>query len=73
VDSRDWRRPGVDQIVRNVVQKAFPGAIVLLHDGGGFRRQTVEALEQMIDQLNAQGYRFVTLSELQTFKDGMSF
>jgi peptidoglycan/xylan/chitin deacetylase (PgdA/CDA1 family) len=56
-----------------VVQKAFPGAIVLLHDGGGFRRQTVEALEQMIDQLNAQGYRFVTLSELQTFKDGMSF
>jgi peptidoglycan/xylan/chitin deacetylase (PgdA/CDA1 family) len=66
VDSRDWRRPGVDGIVSNVVQKAFPGAIVLLHDGGGYRSQTVLALEQVIDQLNAEGYRFVTLSELKT-------
>jgi peptidoglycan/xylan/chitin deacetylase (PgdA/CDA1 family) len=70
VDSKDWKRPGVDQIVSNVVQKAFPGAIVLLHDGGGLRSQTVLALEKLIDQLNTEGYRFVTLSELQTFKDG---
>ena len=70
VDSRDWRRPGVDRIVDNVVQKVFPGAIVLLHDGGGSRSQTVSALVQVIDKLNADGYRFVTLGELQTFKDG---
>ncbi|MDR3542499.1 MAG: polysaccharide deacetylase family protein [Desulfosporosinus sp.] len=72
VDSRDWRRPGVEGIVSNVAQKAFPGAIVLLHDGGGYRSQTVSAVERLIDQLNAEVYRFVTLSELQTFKDGMS-
>jgi peptidoglycan/xylan/chitin deacetylase (PgdA/CDA1 family) len=35
VDSEDWRKPGVDRIVSNVVQKVFPGEIVLLHDGGG--------------------------------------
>jgi len=66
VDSKDWRKPGVDQIVNNVIQKVFPGSIVLLHDGGGFRSQTVLALEQVIDKLNAEGYRFVTLSELET-------
>lgn len=66
VDSRDWRKPGVKQIVSNVVQKVFPGAIVLLHDGGGFNSQTVLALDQVIDKLIAEGYRFVTLSELRT-------
>ena len=65
VDSKDWRNPGVSRIVNNVVQKVFPGAIVLLHDGGGFKSQTVLALEQVIDKLIADGYRFVTLSELQ--------
>jgi peptidoglycan/xylan/chitin deacetylase (PgdA/CDA1 family) len=69
VDSRDWRKPGVNRIVSNVVQKVFPGAIVLLHDGGGFKSQTVLALEPLIDKLNADGYRFVTLSELQTLND----
>lgn len=72
VDSRDWRRPGVDQIVDNVVQNVFPGAIVLLHDGGGLRKQTVEALEEVIDKLKTDGYRFVTLSELETYKKGSS-
>ncbi|MFZ3371707.1 MAG: polysaccharide deacetylase family protein, partial [Desulfitobacteriaceae bacterium] len=69
VDSRDWSNPGVNRIVSNVVQKVFPGAIVLLHDGGGFKSQTVSALEQVIDKLNEDGYRFVTLSELRTLKD----
>lgn len=70
MDSRDWKRPGVDQIVNNVIQKIFPGAIVLLHDGGGYRSQTVLVLEKVIDQLKSEGYHFATLSELQTFKDG---
>lgn len=45
VDSRDWRRPGVEEIVRRVRQEVQPGAVILLHDGGGRREQTVEALE----------------------------
>ena len=69
VDSGDWRKPGVERIVTNVVQKVFPGSIVLLHDGGGFRNQTVLAMEQVIDKLSAEGYRFVTLSELEILKD----
>lgn len=68
VDSRDWRRPGVDGIVGNVLKNVFPGAIILFHDGGGLRNQTVEALEQLIDELRARGYTFVTLSELRTFE-----
>ncbi|MHB1653367.1 MAG: polysaccharide deacetylase family protein [Desulfitobacteriaceae bacterium] len=68
IDSKDWRRPGVDRIVDNVLGNISPGSIVLFHDGGGFRSQTVEALERVIDALRADGYRFVTLSELRAFE-----
>lgn len=64
LDSRDWERPGVDRIVERVVSNARPGGIVLMHDGGGCRSQTVAALGKILDQLAAQGYRFVTVSEL---------
>lgn len=67
IDSKDWRRPGVDRIIKNVVSNISPGSIILLHDGGGFRSQTVKALGQIIDVLQADGYRFVTLSELRSF------
>ena len=66
VDSKDWRNPGVKQIVDNVVKNVFPGAIILLHDGGYQRTQTVKALGPIIDVLRNQGYRLVTLSELKT-------
>ncbi|MDD7941969.1 bifunctional polysaccharide deacetylase/glycosyltransferase family 2 protein [Actinomycetospora lutea] len=59
-DSRDWERPGVEAIVRNSVPANGAGGIVLLHDGGGDRSQTVAALDRLIPQLQAQGYRFVT-------------
>lgn len=64
LDSRDWERPGVDRIVERVVTHASPGGIVLMHDGGGHRSQTVAALARILAQLDAQGYRFVTVSEL---------
>jgi len=67
LDSRDWLNPGSKRIIRNVTQAAFPGAIVLLHDGGDKRVQTVDALEAIIQDLRGKGYRFVTLSELQEF------
>ncbi len=65
VDSKDWRNPGVKQIVDNVIKNAFPGAIILMHDGGYQRIQTVKALGPIIDALRDHGYRLATLSELK--------
>lgn len=65
VDSKDWRNPGVNQILDNVLNNVFPGAIILLHDGGYQRTQTVKALEPLINALQERGYRFTTLSELK--------
>ncbi len=64
VDSQDYAQPGVDRIVHNVVSAATPGAIVLMHDGGGDRSQTVKALPQIIKRLRARGYGLVTVPEL---------
>jgi peptidoglycan-N-acetylglucosamine deacetylase len=61
VDPRDWTRPGVPAIVHAVVDAAFPGAVVDMHDGGGDRSQTVAALPQIITQLRAAGYSFVSI------------
>lgn len=51
-------------IVDNVLRRAQPGSIVLMHDGGGDRTETVKALPQIITTLKQQGYRFVTVPEL---------
>nr|WP_133829493.1 bifunctional polysaccharide deacetylase/glycosyltransferase family 2 protein [Actinomycetospora succinea] len=59
-DSRDWERPGVDAIVRNAQPANGSGGVVLLHDAGGDRSQTVAALDRLIPELQAQGYRFTT-------------
>ena len=64
VDSEDYTRPGRAQIVRNVVLRARPGGIVLMHDGGGPREQTVAALPGIIRRLRARGFRLVTVPEL---------
>jgi peptidoglycan/xylan/chitin deacetylase (PgdA/CDA1 family) len=64
VDPSDWRKPTAGVIVRRVVKAARPGAVVLLHDGGGDRNSTIAALPEIIRQLKEQGYRFVTLDEL---------
>ncbi|MEW2252929.1 glycosyltransferase [Streptomyces sp. NPDC006975] len=62
-DSEDWRRPGVDQIIRNATPKHGKGAIVLMHDSGGERHQTVEALDRFLPQMQRQGYEFKNLTE----------
>jgi peptidoglycan-N-acetylglucosamine deacetylase len=78
VDSEDWQRPGVPTIVNNVLSRVLTAPpvcndesdaqcsrnIVLLHDSGGDRSQTVAALPIIIDTLRARGYRFVAVSEL---------
>lgn len=64
VDSLDWRKPGTGAIVRNVLDHVRPGGIVLLHDGGGDRAQTVAALPPIIHELKKRGYVLVTVDEL---------
>lgn len=64
VDTRDWTNPGSDVIVRRVLGQVAPGAIVLLHDGGSDRSQTVEATRQLLPALRARGYQMVTLARL---------
>ncbi|MGO0058785.1 polysaccharide deacetylase family sporulation protein PdaB [Brevibacillus fluminis] len=62
-DSKDALNPGAEQIVQNVLTKAHPGDIVLLHASDS-AKETHLALPAIIDKLRAQGYQFVTVSEL---------
>lgn len=64
VDTNDYRQPGVTAIVHSAVAGARPGAIILLHDGGGDRLQTVAALPKIIRALRARGYGLVTIPKL---------
>ncbi len=64
VDPQDWRKPGAKQIAHRVAINTRPGSIVLLHDGGGNRAQTIQALPVIIRSLQSRGYRFVTLDEM---------
>jgi poly-beta-1,6 N-acetyl-D-glucosamine synthase len=70
VDPVDWALPGAKKIVKmsldqiHAVKPNMPRNIVLLHDAGGDRSQTVAALPVLIDTLKAQGYKFVTVSQL---------
>jgi peptidoglycan-N-acetylglucosamine deacetylase len=58
VDPQDWRRPGTETISSHILRHVFPGAIVLMHDGGGDRSQTVAALDTVLRELSARGFKF---------------
>jgi len=64
VDPRDWSRPGTGAVYSRIVSATRPGAIILMHDAGGPRGQTVAALPRVIATLRARGYRFATLPQL---------
>ncbi len=64
IDPQDWARPGVDTIVQRVKDQRSTGSIVLLHDAGGDRSQTVEALPRIIDYLRTRGDQIVSLGQL---------
>jgi cellulose synthase/poly-beta-1,6-N-acetylglucosamine synthase-like glycosyltransferase/peptidoglycan/xylan/chitin deacetylase (PgdA/CDA1 family)/spore germination protein YaaH len=66
LDTDDWKRPGTEAIVRAVLEAADhgEGRVVLMHDGGGDRSQTVQALPVIIDSLRARGFELVTVSGL---------
>lgn len=63
-DTNDWQRPGAETIYRRIIAGAKPGASILLHDGGGNREQTIEAVRRAVPDLIAMGYELVTLSEM---------
>ena len=63
-DGEDWRRPGVDEIVRNATPPGNKGGVLLLHDGGGNRSETVAALERLVPELRSRGFEFVSLDTL---------
>ncbi len=64
VDPADWSTPGTTAIYSRVIDAARAGSIILMHDGGGPRDETLAALPQIIDTLRARGYGFATVSGL---------
>jgi peptidoglycan/xylan/chitin deacetylase (PgdA/CDA1 family) len=64
VDSRDWSMPGTKAIVRKVLEDIKPGSIVLMHDGGGDRQETLRALPAILRALERRHLQAVTLSQL---------
>ncbi|WP_341278913.1 polysaccharide deacetylase family protein [Paenibacillus sp. FSL H8-0537] len=67
--AKDWETPGVDYILEHTRQAIAPGSILLFHDGYGDRSQTIEAVRVLVEELAAEGYRFVTTSELLDMAD----
>jgi peptidoglycan/xylan/chitin deacetylase (PgdA/CDA1 family) len=64
VDTSDYRLPGPDAIVNSVVSGARPGAIMLMHDAGGNRTETIAALPKIVEGLRAHGYKLVSVPQL---------
>lgn len=68
VDPRDWARPGTRAIAQQVLAQVRPGSIIISHDGGGPRGETLAAYPSIIATLRARGYRIVTIPELLGFR-----
>lgn len=64
VDPQDWRQPRGGTLTSELLRTVKPGSIVLLHDGGGNRKATIDALPAVIHELKKRGYTFVTLDGL---------
>ncbi len=65
VDTQDWSVPGTEAVVAAAAKLATEGSVVLMHDAGGDRTQTVAALPRILETLLERGYRFVTIDQLQ--------
>ncbi len=64
VDPSDWRHPGSEVICKRILSRVHDGAVILLHDGGGPRQGTVNAVRRLVPALQQRGYQLVTMSEL---------
>jgi cellulose synthase/poly-beta-1,6-N-acetylglucosamine synthase-like glycosyltransferase/peptidoglycan/xylan/chitin deacetylase (PgdA/CDA1 family) len=72
-DSEDWRRKGVANILAKASPPGGTGGVIMFHDGGGDRSQTVDALTELIPRLKARGFRFVSLAELSGFPESVLY
>lgn len=68
-DTQDWKNPGVKKIVNKVLKGTEPGDVILFHDGGVRREQTIAALKEILPALQKRGYKFVTISELMEYEN----
>lgn len=64
IDPEDWQKPSSDEIIRRVLKELPNGNIILLHDAGGDRTNTIEALPKIIETLKSKGYTFTTIHQL---------
>jgi peptidoglycan/xylan/chitin deacetylase (PgdA/CDA1 family) len=64
LNTEDWTRPGVATIVRNATPRGSQGGVVMMHDGGGNRVETLAAVQRLIPLLRQRGFRFVSLGQL---------
>ncbi len=62
---RDWMEPGAEVLEQRVMEDLNPGDVVLMHDGGGDRSQTVEAVRRLIVDMREQGYKFVRVDQMR--------
>lgn len=77
-DTKDWKQPGIRRITTEVLSDTRPGDVVIFHDSGGDRTQTVKAVEKILEALTKEGYKFVTVSEMlyrtePIFSDPLNF
>jgi peptidoglycan-N-acetylglucosamine deacetylase len=63
-ETRDWSRPGAAKITQNVISDTRPGDVIIFHDAGGDRSQTVKAVEDILEILYKNGYQCTTVSDL---------
>ena len=68
IDTEDWQRPGAEAIAE-AIMSAKSGDIILMHDGGGPRTQTIDALRIALPYLKEKGFKFVTIDELLAYDD----
>lgn len=68
IDPKDYQSLSAEEIASCVIRNVKPGSIVLMHDGGGDRSQTVAATKIVVEQLQHQGYQFKTVTELMALR-----
>ncbi|WP_410771373.1 polysaccharide deacetylase family protein [Fontibacillus sp. BL9] len=68
-EAKDWEQPGVEFILDHTRPTIENGSIFMFHDGYGERAQTIEAVRVLLEELAAEGYRFLTVSELNELAD----
>ena len=68
IDTGDWEMPGTEKILKNL-KLASTGDIILCHDGGGDRHETVEALNDFLKEYTSKGYKFITIDEMMQYDE----